>query len=63
MPIYEFLCKKCENKFSVMTSISKKDEVKCPRCNSSDLQQMFGNVFSFSRGSSSCRPPVRGGFS
>lgn len=62
MPTYEFTCKKCDHKFTVMVSISEKDWVKCPQCSSSDLQQMFNSPF-FSLGSrSGCQPPPRGGF-
>lgn len=63
MPTYEFTCKKCGHKFTVMVSISEKDRVKCPQCSSADLQQMFNSSF-FSIGSkSSCSPPSGSGFS
>lgn len=41
MPAYDFRCKTCENKFTVRISISERDKVKCPKCKSSSLQQIF----------------------
>lgn len=63
MPTYEFLCKTCEKKFTVKTSISQKDQVKCPYCSSSDLQQIFGNSFLFFGSKGGCQTPPWGGFS
>ncbi|NLA11801.1 MAG: zinc ribbon domain-containing protein [Firmicutes bacterium] len=62
MPIYEFTCKQCSHEFSVMVSISEKEQVKCPRCSSAELQQMFNSPFSIGR-KSSCSPPSGSGFS
>lgn len=62
MPTYEFTCKNCNHKFSLMVSISEKDQVKCPQCSSSDLQQMFSCFFSIGS-KSSCLPPSGSGFS
>ncbi|NMB40595.1 MAG: zinc ribbon domain-containing protein [Firmicutes bacterium] len=66
MPTYEFLCKNCEKKFTVMTSISQRNQVECPYCSSSDLQQVFGNSFFFmgnkNKGGCQSTPPW-GGFS
>ncbi len=41
MPTYDFRCKACENKFTVRISISERQGVKCPNCNSSAVQQIF----------------------
>ncbi|MBN2543341.1 zinc ribbon domain-containing protein [bacterium] len=41
MPTYEFKCLDCENKFEVFTSISRKDQSKCPKCGSSNLKQLL----------------------
>lgn len=41
MPAYDFRCKTCENKFTVRISISERDKVKCPKCESSSVQQVF----------------------
>jgi len=41
MPAYDFRCKRCENKFTVRISISERDKVRCPECDSSSIQQLF----------------------
>ena len=45
MPTYEFTCKDCENHFDVLTSISKKKEITCPKCGSQKLQEFYGVFF------------------
>lgn len=42
MPTYEFICKKCENRFEVMVPSAEKSSVRCPACNSGELQEKFG---------------------
>ena len=32
MPIYIFRCKNCAHQFEQLTSISKRDAVRCPKC-------------------------------
>ncbi|MGI6615670.1 MAG: FmdB family zinc ribbon protein [Dethiobacteria bacterium] len=63
MPTYEFLCKKCGEKFTVFTSFSRKDESKCPRCSSSDLRQLYSGFSVLGSSGGGCQPPPRGGFS
>jgi putative FmdB family regulatory protein len=42
MPIYEYECQKCGNKFDYLVFLSReKNEVKCPKCASSDVQRMI----------------------
>lgn len=41
MPAYDFKCKTCDNKFTVRISITERDKVKCPKCSSSAVQQVF----------------------
>lgn len=53
MPIYEYFCQDCENKFDVKASISEKEKglkVNCPSCGSSKTFQILGNFFTFSKG-------------
>lgn len=56
MPAYDFRCKTCEHKFTVRISITERDKVKCPECNSSSIQQLFTpiSVTVKSDGKSSC---------
>jgi putative FmdB family regulatory protein len=41
MPAYDFRCKTCENKFTIRISISERNQVRCPKCNSTSIQQLF----------------------
>ncbi|MCM8786829.1 MAG: zinc ribbon domain-containing protein [Candidatus Omnitrophica bacterium] len=55
MPIYEYFCQGCENRFEIKATISEKEKglkVKCPRCGSDKTVQILGNFFTFSKGSS-----------
>lgn len=44
MPTYEFVCKGCNNRFSLFTAVSGRDSACCPKCESKDLQQIFKGV-------------------
>ncbi|MCX5781345.1 MAG: zinc ribbon domain-containing protein [Elusimicrobia bacterium] len=48
MPIYEYLCNKCKEKFEKLI-IEKGNTVKCPKCGSAEVEKQFS---SFSGGSS-----------
>lgn len=55
MPVYEYFCQKCENKFDVKASISEKEKglkVTCPNCRSGKTIQALGNFFTLSKDSS-----------
>ncbi len=41
MPVYEFRCQDCGNKFTVLCGISEKDKLTCPECNSSNIRQVI----------------------
>jgi len=42
MPIYEFLCRGCGRKMSVLVlSRARADEVRCKQCGSADLEKLF----------------------
>ena len=43
MPAYDFKCKNCGHAFTSRMSISERDKVRCPECNSKNLQQIFQN--------------------
>ena len=46
MPIYEYTCKACEEKFEqLVRSMSNTDKVKCPKCGSSKTARAL-SVFS-----------------
>ncbi len=39
MPIFEFICSKCQHQFEVLVSNSEKYNVHCPDCGANDVQQ------------------------
>jgi putative FmdB family regulatory protein len=56
MPVYEYKCKKCGERFEVRLSINSEiDEIPCPRCGTTETEKVYSI---FSRGSSSafCAP-------
>ena len=59
MPIFEFICKKCNKKFEKLV-LSGEDKPECPECKNTDVEKQFSS-FSSSCASScskydSCRP-------
>jgi putative FmdB family regulatory protein len=51
MPEYEYRCANCKHEFSLGLSIAEHDrkardrEIRCPKCDSADVKQVFGSVF------------------
>ncbi len=41
MPLYEFKCNKCGNRFEISTSMSQRDKVTCTKCDSKEVEQLF----------------------
>lgn len=41
MPIYQFICQQCGNKFSLLMSMAKKAEAVCPSCQAKELKEDF----------------------
>ncbi len=59
MPVYEYKCKKCGDKFEIRRSLQEKEtEPECPGCGACDAQRKF-SVFggSCSTGSAAPAPP------
>lgn len=47
MPIFEYRCSKCNEKFELLIGVGKEnDESKCPNCGSKDLLKLF-STFGF----------------
>jgi putative FmdB family regulatory protein len=46
MPTYDYDCQKCGHAFQRIEKISEhgSKKVKCPECNSTRVQQVFGSV-------------------
>lgn len=53
MPLFEFVCKKCGNKFEKIVFSINNEEIKCPSCNSKELEKQF-SIFSSASSNSSC---------
>jgi putative FmdB family regulatory protein len=45
MPIYEFQCLKCQNIFEELVSGSQTNQIRCPKCNSNQVQRCLSQVF------------------
>ncbi|MGA7214669.1 MAG: zinc ribbon domain-containing protein [Terrimicrobiaceae bacterium] len=47
MPLYEYVCRKCHNKFDEMLTIKEREtkEVHCPKCHGTDLEKVIESVF------------------
>jgi putative FmdB family regulatory protein len=53
MPIYEYICMKCNEKFSVLQNIhSSEGNTKCPKCASREVKKAI-SAFSCASGSGS----------
>jgi putative FmdB family regulatory protein len=53
MPVYEYKCNDCDDKFEVKQSFFHSERPKCPKCQSDKTRR----VFSASPRISSCDPP------
>jgi len=55
MPVYDYRCTKCGEKFelrrSIFDSIKDKDKAVCPRCGSTDLERVYSPLFCTGSGS------------
>ena len=47
MPLYEYLCKKCVESFTLTMIISEHDKkrVQCPRCKGTELEPQIQSFF------------------
>ena len=44
MPIYEYICLKCNEKFSLLRSIDASDhDTDCPKCTSNDVKKVISS--------------------
>ena len=42
MPLYEYTCRKCEHSFEALVTARTATAVKCPKCESAELDQLIG---------------------
>ena len=55
MPIYEYCCRQCGEKFEEFRRISEADQkARCPKCRSEETERMLSSFASVSTGSGSC---------
>lgn len=47
MPLYEYRCKDCGNKFEKLVSLSEKDKIKCPGCGSENTEKLISGFASY----------------
>ena len=55
MPIYEYACSGCGNKFEAL--VRSETKVQCPNCQSSDLEKLL-SVFATGTDSTKSMPPM-----
>ncbi|MEW5806929.1 MAG: zinc ribbon domain-containing protein [Acidobacteriota bacterium] len=48
MPIYEYICPRCEEKFEKLV-LKVSSEVSCPRCGRSDVEKLFSSFATVGR--------------
>lgn len=59
MPIYEYECKSCGEKFEARRSISDSDtELKCPKCDKKQPRRIFSTFCTTSSGKSCITTPT-----
>jgi putative FmdB family regulatory protein len=51
MPLYEFSCKKCGQRFESLVTVGKEKDVVCAKCGSADVEKMV-SCFGIGGGSS-----------
>ena len=66
MPIYEYRCKKCGERFEMFRSIKASDsDLRCLKCGSDDLERLLSTFVSTSgtgsAGDIGCVPTISGG--
>lgn len=47
MPVYEFICHKCNKSFEVIQTVAEYDpsKVRCPECKSKKVERRWSRVF------------------
>ena len=63
MPIYEYKCEKCENRFEMRRSITDRDEdLECPKCGCKQVNKLYSSFgVSGSSSGSGCAPSAVSG--
>nr|MBC7243751.1 zinc ribbon domain-containing protein [Chloroflexota bacterium] len=62
MPLYEYICDRCQCKFELLRSFSKADEpAVCPNCESPGARRLLSIFAALSKGSDGTTTSVAGG--
>lgn len=54
MPLFEFVCKKCGEKFEKLILSGEDNDIECPKCKSKEVEKQFSTFSSSSNMSPSC---------
>ncbi|MFO7769271.1 MAG: zinc ribbon domain-containing protein [bacterium] len=50
MPTYDYRCRECGKKFTLTITVAEHDKgVKCPKCNSREVDQLLTSFFAKTR--------------
>ncbi len=63
MPIYEYICNECGERFSLLRGINAKDDAQCPKCSSSQVRKVMSSFCCSSGAGSGFSSAPAGGFS
>ena len=50
MPIYEYACRSCSERFELLTYVSKADGATCPKCGAVDVKRLMSTFACMSVG-------------
>ena len=57
MPVYEYECNKCGEKFEARRNLSDKDEdVRCPKCHADQPKRVLSSFITGAPSADSCAP-------
>ncbi|HEY87854.1 MAG TPA: zinc ribbon domain-containing protein [Dehalococcoidia bacterium] len=62
MPIYEYECKKCGERFELLRSIKDNDnDIPCPKCGKESPKRLLSSFGTTSSVGTSCAPTIASG--
>ncbi len=63
MPIYEYICKSCGERFSLLQKVSSTEkDAACPKCSSNEVKKLISSFCCSSSGSGISSPGPSHGF-
>jgi len=62
MPIYEYECRKCAERFELLLSIKTNDnDIRCPKCGKESPKRLLSSFGTTSSLGTTCAPTIAGG--